>query len=779
MQIFPISYINKYSNNYKKTSPRVNMTQPMDAFVKSPSFKGAEYNKVAPFLLDGIEYTKRNLKNFDQVMESINFKNRTDYLLKALTENVFAALGNRLNKKDLTFAVDFMLRTGDSKNLQEMCKLNLDAVFKALPKIKFSDETKPNVLSLLKDVAQSRYYADRIPYCMYNDAIQNDNVPLLKTLIKDTNWGLFKRHELNDRKFNYNELNIIRDGQDSNNPEIKELFNGKNLYNLISQYNYIYSLVRYDMDTMFDLIMVYLYETPDSNERSQKADNIAATILDNGTHYYKEDGAEYLSEMPLTNYERNVFKQYYNDSQKQIVQKAIKMRVEKIIQRNGIDTPEQILACMNDKIMTPDLLTVLYRDFTLLDKIAEMPVTKDSKPYMSKIIEKLSETSNYPDNDMYRGAAIKAAKQGNAELLKFFDSKHVHFANALREPIDRFPENVREILENAKVNDTELLQYAKFPKFIESYLKVNPKSDINSKTPAGESLLSLALKLKSMEALKTLAKRDDVDWNITNENGDNLLMQILDFWGRDFYDRNANHDLDFKKKAIKLLRELPDGKFDVNYINKAGSLHHEKPYTALSKLFTFHEQEYQLFDDILKFKNIDTNLDPTSGRPLILHAVSDVDYFKKLFLHPNTDTTLIKDEDFEQFKERGSRIDHGVIQFLKKQEDKAFVNIMKKRYEENGMFELEEIKDFVNNDKFAPFANTKFNIFGENIAHLLTDIFPDMTNPTELKLVYDIVEKLSESKFDFQMKDELGRTPYEKAVEGENVVIADLLEKYQ
>jgi len=768
MKISSIQNYNRYNNKIVNQKPisHINMSQPADMFIKSPSFQGAEYNMVSPFFRDGIEYTSKNLKKFNQVMESIDFKNRKDGLLESLTNAALLFLRDCKKNENQTFALDFLLREGTPDSFEQLCRLNINAVYDSLPKIKFPEEIKQNVISLLNIVAQCSSYILGV----YHDAIDNENVPLLKTLIQDNNWQCFKFNRINDYGFQKQELKVIRKGQQSENPEIKELFNGKNLYNLLKQYDYIYSTVGEDADAMFDLGMVYLYETTDEREFRQKAENIAYRIIE---HSYFSDKSAYLSEIPFTKCESIILQENFYSDKVEAVKKAIKIRVEKIIQRNGIDTPKQILACLNDRVMTPELLTVYNKDFTLLDKIAEMPVSEESKPIISKIVEKLSQTKIYPDNDAYRRAALKAAKQGNLELLKFFESKHIHFANELNEPLSDFPEVVRDTLKNAKTNNAALLEYANFPQFINNYLQKNSNVDINSRNQFGESLLSRAIQLNSLETLEILAKRDDVDWNITDNNGENILMQLLD--------KTENSDLNFKKKVIELLRKLPEGKFDINYINTQCVQYRELPYTALSKIFTYFGLHWDLLDDILKFKDIDTNLDPLSSKSLLLHStvLHDAEIFKAFFLHPNTDISLIKNEKLEELKKQDVRIDPEILRFLANRTDELFAKNMLNRYEENGVLSLEEIKEFVSYENFQSIANTKFNIFGENIAHVLVDIFPDITNPEELKIVSEIVETLHKKRFDFQIKDELDRTPLDKAIEGENKVMATILGRYQ
>lgn len=758
MRISPISYISNTIYSQKPVS-HTNMSQPADVFIKEPAFRGYQQLNISPFLKGEMAYTPKNIEKFKQIIENLDLKNRADNLLQSIINEAKERLAE-YNDKSAAFSLDFLINNAQPDIFKDIVPRKIS---RELPKIKFSEENKPNINAILAQLGRG-WSTVRANFYIYKEAIENENTNLLKTLIQDNNWKHFFFHPINTYDFDQCELQIIRQGQNSKNPEIKELFNGKNLYNLLNQYQHIYTTVRDDARIMFDLGMVYLYETPDSKELRQKVEDIAYHILDNETF----QAESYLSEIPLSKYELYKLQDGYSHSSKTI-RKAINMRIEKLIKRNGIDTPEQILACLNDKIMTQELLSSYHQDFdfTILDKIADMPVNDKSKLVIPKIIDKLAEMGNFPDNKVYRYAGVKAAKQGNVELLKFFDSKHIHFANLINEPLNAFPEEVRDILKNAKINNTDILEYARFPKFIDKYLQQNSNVDINSRNPRGDSLLSLAIKSKSLETLQLLAKRNDVDWNITDNNGENILMQILE--------KNKDDDLEFKKKAIALLRDLPQGKFDINYINTQNSNPYEKIYTALSKIFSHCDSEYDLLDDVLEFKDINTNLDPTSGRSYLLQHVNNPEIFKKLFLHPNTDITLIKEEDLEKLRKDDVRISNEVLRFLKEQNEKSFANNMLKRYETNGMLSPNEIKEFVSYENFDSIADTKFNIFGENIAHLLVDIFPDVSNPKELRLISEIVDTLKQNEFDFNMKDELDRTPLDKAIEGDNEIMVDLL----
>lgn len=746
MRIQPIySYYELHDKTNVMSCPQM----PEDTFVKSSSFKGY---RMIPFLEGEIPYTEKNLKQFNQFFTNLDYG-----LLEDLKKKTLSMLSH-FEGKGYTFGLDFLIRTAEPEDMQSVHENN---IFNLLPNIKFSEENKPNVLELLKRLGKQPIYNRRYYFEMFAASLQNENVPLLKAMIKDDDWQTFIFHKMDSNVFQERQLPIIRNGQQSSNPEIKELFSDKNLYNLLKKCQTIYITSGSQARNMFDLGLIHLYQTP-LPYRNVVAENMVYSLLERS---YVENKADYISEIPVTNEERTILRQNIKDVD--IVNNAFKLRVEKIIERNGIETPEELLGCLNDRVMSEDLLTRPYKDTTILNKISEIPVTGENQQIITQIVEKLSKMPAFPDDDNFRRAALNAAKNGNSELLKLFDSKHIHYKNLLKnsDEIDNFPKNVRDILRNAKINNSYLTSYVNFPSELELYLAANPYIDINSKDKDGKTLLSAAIDNSSIPMLDFLAKRDDVDWNMVDDIGQNILMQSLQKM------RNKNIPLSFEKHLIKILQELGRDKFDINFVNERNSC---IPYTVLSS----RSYNFPVFKELLGFPDIDTNLNPEDELPLILKFVHETDYFKELYQHPSTDTSFLTPVYIQKLIEQDVHIDNELMQFLNNQYTINLKNDIQNIYEEKGILDIDDFEYILDCKESVKIINMKFNIAGETIGHLLVDYYPNSNNPQEINRLKKIVRTINSKGFDFQAKDEFGKTPLDKAEEAENDMMKTLLQRY-
>jgi len=765
MRIAPITYINPRRNQQMSMS-RPNMTQKADVFIKQPAFRG----NVFQYLQGEIAYTPKNIEKFKQIVAEMKLNNKTNNLPESWIETAKKMFSN-LDNKNAEFCLDFLLSTGKRDSFYH---LPFKRISELLPKIKFSQEQNACILHALDYLDFAWPNGVRHNFYMYKDALTYENIPFLKTLIVDNNWQGFKQYDMGKYEFVEYQLPIIRNGQRSDNPEIKELFNDKNIYNLLRQYenviqNIIFRTVYGCGNEIFDLALLYHDQTQNSGERGKISERIAYCLWEYAYH----NRAELLSNIPMTNFERKILDKN-NDIQS--IKDAMYKRIEKIITRNGANTADQLLDCLNDKVMSTEMLSQPYKNIRLINKIAELPVTEQNKETTSKIIAKLSEMQNIPDNDVFRNAALIAAKNGNAELLKFFDAKHIHYKNLISEPINSYPAEVRPLLQNAKRNSSEIFNYLVYPDYLNTYLEQHPDIDVNSHNAEGRTLALTAVQEKNLEMLKVLAKRDDVDWHMPDNKGENVITEILK------YSYNNKETLKFKKQALQILKELPEERFNINHIYSTPNIDLESQYTALSFMFNKHiTAEYQLLSDLLKFKNIDTNFDPQADTPLIYKTLDNTRNFEKIFQHPKTDKTLIYKPEFSQILRRNSNqeIASGVTDIINKYSDEQNVEWVKNIYDTNGSLELDEIEKFISYDRLKNIVNAKFNIVGENIAHLLVDIFVDKGNPGEIKRFADIFEKLKNAGFDFKAKDDLDRTPLDKAIEGENDLAISILRRYQ
>lgn len=740
-----IQAVNFYNTNVNNRKLRSYQASTPDMFVKSPSFGSSD--ALTPFFKNKVKYIPENIEKYNKILESLDLKNRTDYLSDSLIYQVKQILSARSDSPH-PFCLDFLIRNGNVKDLEN---IRDEESYSSLPEIRFSENEKENVSSLLQRLG--RRYAG---YNLYSRALDSENLPLLKMMIEDNNWQGFVYHPLASYQFGSEEYPIIRKGQNSENPEIKALFNDEHLYKLLSQYNNIYYTAIDDYNEFFDFALIFYTQTQDAGMRKMIAENMVYTILDSNLDSSLK--SDKISEFPMTEYERELLKWAYND-EKNIIRASMMKRMEKILSKNGSETPEELLNCLLDKSMSQELLELPYNNIVLINRIANIPVNDENKEIISKIITKLSEM-RLPDNEKFRHAGITAAKNGNLELLKLFESKHIHFINNLNEPISNFPENVQQLLKNSKVNDSELTNFIRYPKAIEKYLAQNPAVDINSRNQYGDTLALSAVKAYDLNTLKVLAERDDFDWNIVDSNGNNVLTHVLS---------NSDYNSEFITELIKILRQLPSGKFDINHVYYKTGV----PYNAL---ISYHAASF--VDDIISFPNFNPNQKLRGDDTLLQQYIGYFELFEKLFNHPDADVAALADKEVLNKLKKSDRTDPRCLRLISEHCDKQFAQKIKDIYDENGFLELDEIEKFVNYDALSNIMNTKFNIAGENIVHLLVEIFPDILNPMEIKTYYQILEKLKQADFDFQLTDDLGRTPLDKAIECENEVAIDLLKGY-
>lgn len=468
----------------------------------------------------------------DSYVYTQKIQNKNTYATKPIACDTFTKSPSfRAANKELQYINDYL--AGKSFDID---KINIGLTSWYLPELKIVENFKDKAIEVLNKmtswgISPSRLFA-------INEA---NNYQLLKILVEDMNWKLFTDYSLNDMLFAATSL------QNDGREEIKKVLSNENICNLIKQYNREIVLEELIQDP--ELCVSYYYSLPEA-EREEFGDSIAIAFLE----MYEPLSKNIMPEIPMTNTERELLNN--EDTYKYLkenIKDILEQRLEKVIKRNGAETPQQLLGCVSDRVMSAELLTLEKN--SLINKIAKIPVTEENNAIISQIIEKLNGFSRIPDNEEFRNAAIIASTNGNIELLKFFNSKGIHYINNLQEPLNNFRQEAHEILKNAKINDPEIIENCDDLDELEEYLTSHPKSDINSKNDNGESLISIAIQNRRMDILKFLAKRDDVDWNITNKNFDNILAQLLS--------RSVDSELTFQTKVMKLLRELPESKFDL------------------------------------------------------------------------------------------------------------------------------------------------------------------------------------------------------------------------
>lgn len=734
---------------------RSNITQPTDMFVKSPTF--GSYKKLMPFFEGGIEYTPKNLKIFNNLLEKTDLSGD---VLKTLIDKVKLI---PIKEQDLTFNCDFLIRYANTSELND--PLNR-VIFKYLPYIEFSEENIPKVEAILdnflSDADGPAYYLDKLR----EYAFREKNAPLLKLLLKD-GAQYFKKFVDNDEWVCDNIFKSISSSQDTKDPEIRALFSGDNLYNIVKDcprdaYNQLYRL-----DMCFDIIE----RMPEGSEKNWLINEFVKFVMtENYGRVVTDENLEFCAKLPMLNYERSGFVLTKH------VDKIMEKRIRNIVSANGFDAPINLLNCLKDKLMSVEMLTQKFENTTLIEEIAKIPLDENNQEIMSVIMNKLSKYPHLKDDEASRKAGIYAAEQGNTELLKFLDSRHIHYANNLTKPIEDYPKDVQEILKNAKVADPQIFQHATSIKELQQFLENNPRVDINTVNEEGKTLLMTAINNKDLEMFSFLASREDVDFNMIDKLGDNILIRIVFCAGA-----GDIKNFDLYKKAMEILQKLPPEKLDVNYINADW----KESLSALSYALSIGESN--VIKEILKFPNIDTNLNPTSEIPLfftVLKNESNIDLLEQLFLHPNTDKKLILDNlDLDKLEENKIYLSGKDLKCInncidKYKGNKSFAEI-KTIYDENGFLTLDEIEKLADNDnKENKLSFEKINIVGENIGHMLAEQVVDENNPQEMKQLRRIFKKLQACGYDFNSKDNFGTTPLAKSIVCENKTLENMFRIY-
>lgn len=457
-------------------------------------------------------------------------------------------------------------------------------------------------------------------------------------------------------------------------------------------------------------------------------------------------------------------------------------RLKNIIDRNGIGTQEKLLACLNDELMAPELLDIPYAYDNHSNIIKDIAQTEDAVA-MQKFLDKLSEMPFIPNSDEICEAANIAGRSGNIKLLQLLKSKKVNLEQC-RQNVGEFTPEVQKFFSNLKIQN---------PRLVEDLMNVKPyemsqvydlsKYDINSRDKDGNTIILKAARILDLSRIKALKDIDDVDWNATNKQGENISMIILNRMNTDDYSPNNK----LIKAILAELRELPEGKFDINYVNQTPiygfgeRIPFRLPYTTLNKFFLDRIAGFNdvILDELLQFKNINPNICPNDSIPLLqwlAFSPPSFNMFNKLYHHPNTDRdiTYLGQHWLDNLLHGDILPSKSSLILLNDIINFRFVDKIKAIYEENGSFSINEIEKFIEYDNFKQIMMQSLNSIGENIGHFLPEIFVKEGSYDYTKL-RKICEKLQDAKFDFSKKDNLYRTPLMKAIEAENVEVAKLL----
>lgn len=268
-----------------------------------------------------------------------------------------------------------------------------------------------------------------------------------------------------------------------------------------------------------------------------------------------------------------------------------------------------------------------------------------------------------------------------------------------------------------------------------------------------------------------------IDWNIKDHMGDNILMLLMKSGARRIEEANntIQRFVDFANT---------DARIDVNYVN-------EKQGYSLVQCALYHDSKH--LDKILKLENLEVDKRPEKktrlgGAVLYMALCKRVPppVFEDLICHPLMDFSKYDPLDLlrEIWAWVGLRWD-GLSR------DKAFYyqqavdvglrvqNARKARdyYEKNGILNLEQISEHVNNTDCKRAINMPLNSLEQTIAHFLAETHVNPNDEKAVELVRRIIDKLKYAECDFNQTDALDRTAPKLAADCENVVVLNAMQE--
>lgn len=831
--------IYKYQKKVHKPSPAI-LTQVFasqrDEFVKDVAFTGIfnlgkkirpkklPVDIVASYLTDyRVDY---NQKTADEFVEALGAIKDVD-IYKPIGENQFVLRNvlewldpdRRINSDRRLFATHLILEHLDKFNAGILEDLSYN-----MSKCYLHEHELENLCKFIKDVEKrnpqllvSRNLVDTL----YKSALEDRNKALLKVYSEDLKLppGCNKTYEISDirriypsksgffyDKYLYNNdlklapdsnkaYSLIEIGRANSDPELSEFFDDKHLYEIMKKYpDYWHYYIGEDrIDALKILGKAFYSQEKDLYKKYDLINQVVASAA-------RLSGREkHCSDFPVAPFERR--KENYLQTSEISNLNYINLsyinrrRVENIIERNVLDkdltNPANLLKCLNDVNMSPELLTKVYNDnndLSLLCHIASIPVASENKVIMSDIVKKIKDMGYFSHAPILgkdetsvlvlEKTAELAARNNNVELLEYFKSLHLNLNKCLK--LDSLSEEVKAILKNVKLQNRNLPDFATFtsPEPFRLYIKQNPQIDINSRDYRGEPLLLKAIENGNSKIVDILKNIDDVDWNITDSTGKNAAMYAIDL---------MKSKPEEAKAILEILRNLPEGKFDINYINYCVLEDTKMPVNALT-YFLMNNKNYGL-EDILSFKNLDVNncaegaMPPLFIKPLKHWENSNVNEFKELLNHKGFDLGIkFNGKTLREYLYSGefpNIRDTYTAELYEKELDKViarnFVDKMKTIYDKEGSFTLEQIKDYLNFGKFDLIKDKPLNILGDKLIHFIPEITGCDTDYNTLKEVNNILEILKKNDCNIDVLNDFGDSALRKAVEMENIPVVKLL----
>ena len=306
----------------------------------------------------------------------------------------------------------------------------------------------------------------------------------------------------------------------------------------------------------------------------------------------------------------------------------------------------------------------------------------------------------------------------------------------------------------------ELKSIINVPFLFESFMQKYPNIDINARNKDGDTIVLKAAREDDTSFIQDLIskeKREElkgIDWNAKDKAGNNALTVAI-------------NKCDIWSSMVNIL--LKAG-VDVNYINttsKTNGYYCTPLQEAImqGKKLTVHE--------LLEYKDTDVSISHSETPPALFLMVDNKFHyydFTNIAHHPtadikvkyNNETILehIANSDLPDYnKNEYQRI---IAQML----IKDALNNVRQYYQENGVLSFKQLEEFTDLAEIHTVINQPINELGETIGHFLAEI--NTSDFEEHKKIYKVMENLKKNNFDFTLSDNLGRTPFDKAVEAEN-----------
>ena len=287
-----------------------------------------------------------------------------------------------------------------------------------------------------------------------------------------------------------------------------------------------------------------------------------------------------------------------------------------------------------------------------------------------------------------------------------------------------------------------------------------PNIDINARNKDGDTIVLKAARWNDTSFIENLIakeKREElkgIDWNAKDKYGNNALIVAI-------------NNCDRWSSMVKML--LKAG-VDVNYINtttKTNGYYCTPLQEAIiqGKTLTVHQ--------LLEHKDTDVSISHPKTPPALFLMVdkrfNNYD-FTNIAHHPTTDIKVkYNDETILEHIAHSDLSDYHKKEYQKiiaQMLIKDTLDNVRKYYQANGVLSLKQLEEFTNLAEVNTVINEPINEVGETIGHFLAEI--NTSDFDELKSFYKVMKTLRKNGFDFTLKDRLGRTPFDKALEAEN-----------